>query len=210
MSNQAASFDSPDAGYVFSDPVDELIARTRITEAIYKRSRGTDRNDVNYKLHVAYHPDAIDDHGFGAEPVGQFLRRSAAQHQNTLHAMHSVTNIVIEFLSATVAFVESHVIANEWQGPDFDFSLRNVTAVGAVGARIISWCRYADTFERRNGDWRIAERTVIFGDMISQPLDTAPVLPPNFQVQRHGQGDPLYACRAQAVEHERRLGRATC
>jgi SnoaL-like domain len=194
-----------DASYEFPDAVDELIARTRITEAIYKRSRGTDRNDVTYKRDVAYHPDAIDDHGFGAEPVGQFLGRSAEQHRNTRHAMHSVTNIVIEFLSATVAFVESHVIANEWQGPDFDFALRNVAATGAAGARIISWCRYADTFECRNGDWRITERTVIFGDMISQPLDAAPVLPPAFQVQRHGPDDPLYDCRARAVEHERQL-----
>jgi hypothetical protein len=205
MSNDGMDADRLDAGYAFPDPVNELIARTRITEAIYKRSRGTDRNDIDYKRHVAYHPDAIDDHGFGAEPVDQFLRRSAAQHRNTRHAMHSVTNIVIEFLSADVAFVESHVIANEWQGPGFDFALRNVPAAGAAGARIISWCRYADTFECRNGKWRIAERTVIFGDMISQPLDTAPVLPPGFQVQRHGQDDPLYACRARAIEHERRL-----
>jgi hypothetical protein len=197
--------DRPDESYAFTDPVNELIARTRITEAIYKRSRGTDRNDVAYKQRVAYHPDAIDDHGFGAEPVGQFLRRSAEQHRNTRHAMHSVTNIVIEFLSEMVAFVESHVIANEWQGPQFDFALRNVAVPGAAGARIISWCRYADTFECRNGDWRIAERTVIFGDMISQPLDIAPVLPPEFQVQRHGLDDPLYECRARAVEHERRL-----
>ncbi|WP_326835032.1 nuclear transport factor 2 family protein [Amycolatopsis rhabdoformis] len=182
----------------FADFAEELEARTRIQDALYRHSRGIDRDDHHGARASAYHPDATVDSGFGPQPVANLLAARRRQHEHTRHAMHSVTNVLIEFVSARVAFVESHVTAVEWEGHGYDFASRGIAGPGRMGARIVSWCRYADVFEARAGAWRILERTVIFGDTAWWPLDAAPVLPPDFLVQEHGSADPMYARRARA------------
>ncbi|MEV4604391.1 nuclear transport factor 2 family protein [Amycolatopsis sp. NPDC049253] len=182
----------------FADFVDELRARTQIQDALYRHSRGIDRDDHHGARASAYHPDATVDSGFGPQPVANLLAARKRQHEHTRHAMHSVTNVLIEFVSARVAFVESHVTAVEWEGQGYDFASRGIAEPGRIGARIVSWCRYADVFEARGGVWRILERTVIFGDTAWWPLDAAPVLPRDFLVQEHGSTDPVYARRARA------------
>ena len=55
--------------------------------------------------------------------------------------------------------------------------------------------RYLDRFEKRGGDWRVAHRTLVFGDVVSEPLREPPGFPPGFTVQKHGMDDPLYTLR---------------
>jgi hypothetical protein len=189
---------------VFPTFVDELEARTRIQDVLYRHSRGIDRNDQLGDRAAAYHPDAWVDSGAGRQPVADLLTLRRREHDRTRHTMHSVTNVLIEFASPDVAAVESHVTAVEWEEAGYDFASRGITDAGPCGARILSWCRYLDIFERRSGEWRILDRTVVFGDTTHEPLPVDPVLPQRFQVQQHGAGDPVYvlAERARAlVEH---------
>jgi hypothetical protein len=185
-------------GAPFAAFIDELEARTRIQDALYRHSRGIDRNDHAGDRASAYHPDATVDSGFGPQPVADLLAARTREHDHTVHAMHSVVNVLIEFLSVDVAFVESHVLAAELETAGYDFRSRGISDPGAAGARIVSWCRYADVFSRRDGEWRILERVVIFGDTTHQSLATEPVIPPNYLRQQHGPDDPLYECRRRA------------
>jgi hypothetical protein len=187
----------------FASVVEELEARVRIEDALYRHSRGIDRNDPVIRA-SAYHDDATVDAGAGPQPVAALLAVRRREHEHTQHTAHSVSNVLIEFISARVAFVESHVLACELEDADYDFSWRGVQP-GAAGARILSWGRYLDVFERRDGDWRIRQRAVVYGDTSADPLEFAPALPERFLHQRHGPGDPIDHVREQAREVAREL-----
>jgi SnoaL-like domain len=187
----------------FPNFLDELEARTRITDALHRYNRGIDRGNHAYCRQVAYHDGATDDHGNGPEPVDQFLATSAQRHASLRHNMHTLANVIIDFFSAEVAFVESYLIAVEWYDETYDFSLRNITDAGAAGARITSYCRYADIFERRDGRWAIIERVTVFGDMTYEPLDKPPVRPSTFRQQKHGPDDPAFEVMRRAEARAR-------
>ena len=195
---------SDDAGNrYFASVVDELEARVRIADALYRHSRGIDRNDPEIRA-SAYHDDATVDAGAGPQPVADLLAVRRREHEHTRHTAHAVSNVLIEFISARVAFVESHVLACELEDADYDYSWRGFQP-GAAGARILSWGRYLDVFERRDGDWRIRQRAVVYGDTSFDALELAPALPVRFLHQRHGAGDPIDHVRDQAREVAREL-----
>jgi len=90
--------------------------------------------------------------------------------------MHFNTNVLIEFQAQDRAFVETYVLVLQ------RFADRRVTASA----------RYLDRFEKRKGEWRVAHRTLVFGDMVSEPMREPLGFPPEFTVQQHGMDDPLY------------------
>jgi hypothetical protein len=90
--------------------------------------------------------------------------------------MHFNTNVLIEFQSKERAFVETYVLVLQ------RFRDKRVTASA----------RYLDQFEKRNGAWRVVHRTLVFGDMVPEPMAEPPAFPPEFSVQKHGMDDPLY------------------
>jgi SnoaL-like domain len=184
---------------VFPTFVEEMEARTRIYDVLVRYCRGIDRGDHAY-CREAYHDGATDDHGAGVEPVDKFLATSAKRHASLQHNMHTVGNVVVDFMSPDVAAVESYCIAVEWYHEGYDFSLRSISDPGLAGARILSFCRFGDVFERREGVWKIFERILIFGDMSYEPLATEPVMPPGFRLQRHGSDDPIFPIIARAQE----------
>jgi hypothetical protein len=57
--------------------------------------------------------------------------------------------------------------------------------------------RYLDRFERRDGEWRIAHRKVIFDSMRSRPSQEVPIKPNWIRGQRDS-SDPIYEFRHQA------------
>jgi hypothetical protein len=191
------------SGQVFANVVDELVARVRIEEALYLHSRGIDRND-NVVRGGTCHADAIVDAGSGPQPVADLLAARAVEHQHTRHTVHSISNVIIEFISPQVAFVESHAFANEVQGAGYDYSWRGF-APGPAGARIVSWARYLDVFECRDRQWLIRERGVIYGDVTYELLESEPLVPDRFLHQEHGPGDPLTRYRERAVQVAREL-----
>ena len=104
--------------------------------------------------------------------------------------MHFNTNVLIEFHSRERAFVETYVLVLQRFRP----GAPNVPA-GAAGLRNIASARYLDRFEKRNGEWRVAHRTLVFGDLVGEPMEEAASFPPEFTVQKHGMDDPLYRPR---------------
>jgi hypothetical protein len=184
---------------VFASAVEELLARVRIGDALTRQSRGIDRNDNTIRA-SAYHDDAVVDAGSGPQPVAALLARRGAEHQHTRHTVHAISNVLIEFITSRVAFVESQVFACESQEGGYDFSWRGIEPGGA-GARILSWGRYLDIFECRAGEWRIGERAVVYGDTTFEPIDFEPALPDRFLHQQHGPGDPMASFRERA--HQR-------
>jgi hypothetical protein len=48
------------------------------------------------------------------------------------------------------------------------------------------------------GEWRVAHRTLVFGDLVPEPMAEPPSFPPEFTVQKHDMTDVLYSLKKQA------------
>ena len=123
----------------------QLLDRQAISDCLLRYTRGADRLDVAL-LRSAFHDDAIDRVGTHAGTVEEFLARWLPQQEGRQAQQHYLTNTTID-LDGDVAHVESYFLAI--------IKLRDSEAARLSGGR------YADRFERRNGEWKIAVRVVL-------------------------------------------------
>ncbi len=171
---------------VFEQFIDELEARTAIEDALKRFARAVDRQDWQ-AARALYHPDAFDDHGFFKGAPDAFLAHIEALHVEQEHSMHFNTNVLIEFASTERAFVETYVLVLQ----RFRAGTSKVPP-GAAGLRCLASARYLDRFEKRGGEWRVAHRTLVFGDLESAPMAEPLRFPSTFTEQRHDLSDALY------------------
>jgi hypothetical protein len=125
--------------------VRRLVDRQEILDCLHRYTRGVDRLDRDMVLSV-YHPDAVDDHGHFVGSPEEFVDWLWAKAPGRLATQHYVTNSTID-LDGDTAHVETYFICSMRLDPDHEISF--------------SGGRYVDRFERRDGEWRIAARTVI-------------------------------------------------
>lgn len=133
--------------------MDQDLQRLLDERAIQRRlvdyCRGVDRGDAGLVASV-YHADGTDDHGsfkgLGVDFAEYSTRRLAERYEAT---MHTISNVVIEFGKPDVAHVESHVCARHRRSDGDRVVLETFGG------------RYVDRFERRDGEWRIAHRTMV-------------------------------------------------
>ena len=127
--------------------------RQAIYDVIVRYCRGVDRSDPDM-VAAAFHDDAIDNH-FGVvlpfrEAIGTLKApRNAGAPTSKTTSMHNICNVLIE-VDGNVARCETYMIV----------MVRIPRDGGAI-----DWMhagRYVDRFERRNGEWRIAYRTVVY------------------------------------------------
>ncbi len=128
----------------------ELMDREAIRDCVYLYCRGIDRAD-EATLRSSYWPDAIDNHGSYNGPVEGFVEWVKAVWAKGPRNIHSISNVLIDFQSDTIAHVESYFSALQ-RGAGADSVVRQFALSG----------RYCDVFEKRNGEWRVLERTVVF------------------------------------------------
>lgn len=129
-----------------------LLAEREITQVINRLARASDRGDVDLAAEC-YHEGATEDHGGFVGPAKEFInRRGPIQFAETPSIplmWHGVTNISVE-LDGDRAFVESLVLV--WQRLAKDDVEFDVPVAG----------RYLDIFDKRDGEWRITSRTLVF------------------------------------------------
>lgn len=121
--------------------------REAIRDALYRYARGIDRAD-EAALRSAYWPDATDRHGAYSGPAAGFIDQALPRLRAGGRGVHQITNVLIELLGDQAA-VESCF-----------FALQTTAAAPAQATLLCG--RYLDRFERRGGEWRIAERTVVY------------------------------------------------
>jgi hypothetical protein len=176
----------------FATFADELEARAAISDAMNRYCRGVDRCDWEL-LRSAYHPGAIDDHGDFYGTVEEFIADAQERHRAVEQSMHFIGNMLFSFPTVDVAIVESYCVAFLRYVPPAP-----AVAAGSAAARLRAVVRYVDRFERREGEWRIAHRTVVFEDRTFEQLSEPFVLDGMRNTQRHGTDDPLYSLLASA------------
>lgn len=126
-----------------------LLDKQAIHEALIRYCRGVDRCDLQLAM-TAFLDDAVDNHmGFEMPAIESMSSLLGADQSQVKCTSHNITNELVE-VTGDVArseayFVAYHLLSHD--DTDFDWT---------VGGR------YIDRFERRDGSWRIAHRTVVY------------------------------------------------
>ncbi|HSV59432.1 MAG TPA: nuclear transport factor 2 family protein [Variovorax sp.] len=124
-----------------------LLDREAIRDCLYRYCRGIDRADED-ALRSAYWEDAGDCHGAWNGSAAGFVEQALRKLREGGRRVHQVSNIAIELFGDSAA-VESAFLA--------------LQASAAAPQRETFLCgRYVDRFQRRRGEWRIAQRTVVY------------------------------------------------
>jgi hypothetical protein len=150
-----------------STALDALLDKQAITEVLHQFCRGADRRDWEL-VRGCYHPDATDDHALYTGPRDGFITWLTEFMTGCIATQHTVSNALIR-LDGDNAGCESYVRAWHLLKPDHD---------GAPPTELVAGARYVDDLHRRDGEWRIASRTVVIDwattTVIAEPADLGP------------------------------------
>ncbi|HVX23175.1 MAG TPA: nuclear transport factor 2 family protein [Acidimicrobiales bacterium] len=128
---------------------DDEAAKVEIREVLSRYCRAVDRRDRELFRSI-YHPDAIEHHGsfegLGLDFVDVAIDRAAGVDL----WQHHLTTINID-VDGDVAYSEAYYISSSVFPPDDEGNREMWDLFG----------RYVDRFERRDGEWKIAERLCV-------------------------------------------------
>ena len=124
------------------------IARENIRDCIARLARGEDRRNAE-QITACYWPDSITDYGVFRGDFAEYLAWVVPGSPAIPCTQHFVGQSVIE-VEGERARAETQVIS--YHRVDMGAEHRDVVIGG----------RYLDVFARRNGEWRIAERTMLY------------------------------------------------
>ena len=142
------------------DTLERLAARSEIEDCLKRYARGVDRRDWDL-VRGCFHPDARDHHGdFHGSPEA-FIAWVQDRHAAVPFSMHYLLNCLIEFATAELAAVETYF-----------WAIQRRDAADGGGTDIEVFGRYLDRFEKRDGQWRVADRKVAY-DSTRQTPSTA-------------------------------------
>ncbi|MDI9914959.1 nuclear transport factor 2 family protein [Rhodococcus sp. IEGM 1379] len=150
-----------------------------ITEVLYRYARAVDRKDFD-SVALCYFDDAIDNHGGYIGTVDGLIEDMKIRHKTIDSSMHVISNILID-VNGDVAQAESYCLCYLRQE-------RSSTNTAQTLATIK--CRYVDRFERRQGEWRIADRIVVFDESREDVIEN--ILPLGWVTSRRSSEDPVY------------------
>lgn len=168
--------------------VQTFIDKQDIYEVLARYCRGVDRCDVELVRSV-YHADSYDDHGYWKGAGQDFADFVVPRLWNANSAtMHSLSNVMIDVNEEGIAFSEAHVtVTLVRRGTD-------PVVADVMGAR------YVDRLSKRDGAWRIDERTVVLDwtKVETWPPANADIPLDNFSWgKRENRTDPIFKMLAE-------------
>ncbi|MBM3490851.1 MAG: nuclear transport factor 2 family protein [Alphaproteobacteria bacterium] len=175
------------------DALARLVDRAAIHDLLSRYCRGVDRKDWP-AVRACFHPDAYDDHAEYKGNVDGFIAWVTRRHQHVPQSMHFLGNCLIEFASSDLAAVETYFLALQRLGADAGPALSMIDGGGKGAVDVTVVGRYIDRMERRQGEWRIARRTVTF-DVIRTAPAAGPELKPDWAQTTRDGNDPVFANR---------------
>ena len=128
---------------------DRIDSREAIRDCLFRYCRGIDRADAAV-LRSAYWPDAVDDHVLFNGNAYDFIDWCVPLLAQVEHSQHMLGNIQIE-LDGDIARVETYYHAYERR-----------RRASSIPYEMFVGGRYLDKFARRDGEWRILHRFVMW------------------------------------------------
>jgi hypothetical protein len=131
-----------------SEDLSTLLDRDRIRDRIIRLARGEDRRDAT-AIGEAFWPDATTDFGIFAGSFDEYLAWVVPGAPGIPVTQHLLGQTLID-LKGELALAETHVTA--YHRVDFGTAEHDVVIAG----------RYLDRLAKRNGEWRIARRVMLY------------------------------------------------
>ena len=156
-----------------------LADKQEITEVLYRYARAVDRKDFD-SVALCYFDDAIDNHGGYIGTVDGLIEDMKLRHKTIDSSIHCISNVLID-VNGGVAQCESYCLCFLRQERSGSESVQTLATIK---------CRYVDRFERRRGEWRIADRIVVFDESREDVIEN--VLPTDWVTQRRSFDDPVF------------------
>ena len=160
--------------------VDNLVAQQEIRDVLIRYTRGIDRMDPEL-VTSCYWPGAHDDHGAFQGTVERFVEwvQQALAYFDT--TMHFIGNQLVE-VDGDAAHAESYCVAYH----------RRATRDNEQGHDLVIGLRYIDRMERKDNEWRIADRKCAFDWTRHDPINAKWDLPPEALRGSRDRSDPVY------------------
>jgi hypothetical protein len=169
-----------------------LVDKDQIQDALKRYSRGVDRGDWDL-VRSTYHRDATDEHGDFTGSVDGLIEWLDERFAGCDNSMHLLGNCLIEFAGPHLALVETYFVSRRLRPPAGD----ECKIAGRHDAMCReAWGRYVDRFERRDGEWRVAQRTVVI-EASSTSLALGGVRTSPLRWGRRDRSDRLYETNAE-------------
>ncbi len=160
--------------------LDDLVAQQEIRDVLIRYTRGIDRMDSDL-VTSCYWPGAYDDHGAfqgTAEEFVEWVREVLSYFDAT---MHFIGNQLID-VEGDTAHAESYCVAYH----------RRRTRYGEQRHDLVIALRYIDRLERKDNEWRIADRKCVFDWTRHDPIAAEWDLPPEALRGVRDRTDPVY------------------
>jgi hypothetical protein len=132
-----------------TDTADQMLAKHNIREALVRLARGEDRRDAAL-ISTAYWPDSVTDYGVFKGDFADYLAWVVPGSEAITNTQHVLGQSFIE-LAGDSASAETQVIS--YHRIDYGGGDEHDTVIGG---------RYLDRFALRQGEWRIASRTMLY------------------------------------------------
>jgi hypothetical protein len=158
----------------------ELHAEQQIRRVVLHYCRGIDRLDMDL-VRGCYWPDARDRHGAFEGRREEFITWVEPLLRRHTMTMHHLANVLIE-ASGNAAGCESYGVAYHAGEP-----------AGDIRWNYVAGFRYLDRFERRDGQWRIADRVTAIEWVQAWHPDQARLAKFGEHLPRRDRSDPVYA-----------------
>jgi SnoaL-like domain len=160
-------------------PLEDLLDKQAITEVLYRYCRGCDRAE-EAAIRSCFHPASLHRHGGFEGTSADFAALAMRIILATRMTKHLLTNVLIE-LNGEHALSESHYLAYH----------RQVDSKTGAERDYFSGGRYLDRFERRAGEWKIAQRVGLIDFERHEAPDPQGRLPQS-QLSQRFPDDELY------------------
>ena len=125
-----------------------LIDHQEIKKIPHLFARGLDRMDRDL-IKSCFHEDGTDDHGMFQGTVEEFCEWVMPQLESYDATQHMISTQIVE-MKGNSAVCESY------------FYARHALKMDGAPKELIAAGRYLDTFEKRDGVWKITHRKAVF------------------------------------------------
>jgi len=181
------------------DPrISALLDKQEIEEIILRYCRGIDRRDFDL-VRACYHPDAQDHHGSFSGGVEEYIAWVDKLTARYRWSMHLIANVLIDLASdRDLGEIHGDITPDT---PDlaacetYGVSLHRSDDTKPY-MNLATGFRYLDRFERREGAWKIAERTAIGEWSMKIPREVWWEIPEDQLSGKRDPSDTLYTLLA--------------
>lgn len=165
--------------------IEEVAGRAEIYAVLVRYCRGVDRRDPEL-IRSTYHADAYDDHGSYQGDLDGFIEFVEKEVYSRFRTtMHKLGQALIE-IDGDTATSETYAVCHHVTAED-----------GLDVSDSVMGIRYLDRFERRDGEWRIARRQLLW-EWIRQDALTA--LDSDWTLGSASSADPIMRSQTQMKE----------